>query len=401
MRYGVNYVPRRGWFHAWHDLDPAEIAEDLDAVVALGADHVRIFPLWPLLQPARTLIRPRAVQDVLTVVDLAGERGLGVVVDGLQGHLSGFDFLPTWVTQWRRRNIFTEPDVVEAQRQLLTTLAEAVSDRPAVIGMTVGNETGQFAGEWHPERYPATPAQMGEWLTGHLVALRSGDPGLQRVTVHSFDDDAWFADSCPVRPDHATALGDVTTVHSWVFGRAAATLGEAHPDLAYFADYLVQLAVAWSPDPNRKVWLQEIGAPQPSAGEPADFLRRSLDAVLDNPALWGVTWWCSHDVSPDLPDFRPLEYTLGLIDTEGVTKPIGEAFAEVGARIREGIEPRPRTRALVIPTGTTRQEMAPGGTLFARWVSERKEGPIGLVMGDRAGDATYLVTAGVTDLVEV
>src|SRR5699024_12675320 len=48
---GVNYTPRKGWFHSWSDLDPSAVDEDLAQIAALGLDHVRIFPLWPVLQP--------------------------------------------------------------------------------------------------------------------------------------------------------------------------------------------------------------------------------------------------------------------------------------------------------------------------------------------------------------
>ena len=67
---------------------------DLDSIAALGLDHVRVFPLWPVFQPNRTLIRPRAVEQLVALADAAGERGLDVNVDGLQGHLSSFDFQP-------------------------------------------------------------------------------------------------------------------------------------------------------------------------------------------------------------------------------------------------------------------------------------------------------------------
>ncbi|MEK6311175.1 MAG: glycosyl hydrolase, partial [Curtobacterium sp.] len=112
MRFGVNYTPAVGWFHSWLDFSPSDTARDLEAIASLGADHVRIFPLWPVVQPNRTLIRASALRDVATVVDLAGSFGLDVNVDALQGHLSSFDFVPSWLDSWHRRNMFTDPDVV-------------------------------------------------------------------------------------------------------------------------------------------------------------------------------------------------------------------------------------------------------------------------------------------------
>ena len=119
LRFGVNYTPRHGWFHAWHDFDPGRAREDLDRIAGLGLDHVRVFHLWPLLQPNRTLIRGAAVDQLVQLVDLAAEAGLDVLVDGVQGHLSSFDFYPEWTRSWHHRNVFTDPEAIEAQAELL------------------------------------------------------------------------------------------------------------------------------------------------------------------------------------------------------------------------------------------------------------------------------------------
>src|SRR5690348_10947504 len=69
LRFGVNYTPRRGWFHSWYDFDPDHAREDLAQIAGLGLDHVRVFHLWPLLQPNRTLIRTAAVDQLVHLVD--------------------------------------------------------------------------------------------------------------------------------------------------------------------------------------------------------------------------------------------------------------------------------------------------------------------------------------------
>ena len=121
-RFGVNYVPRSGWFHSWLSPRWDEIRRDLDTIAGLGLDHVRIFPFWPILQPNRTLIREEALADVRTMAQLAGESGLEVAVDVVQGHMSSFDFVPAWLTSWHRRNMFSDPDVVAAQVDLTAAL---------------------------------------------------------------------------------------------------------------------------------------------------------------------------------------------------------------------------------------------------------------------------------------
>ena len=78
-RFGANYVPSSGWFYSWLDFDPDAVRRDFADLAALGLDHVRIFPIWPWIQPNRGLIRVSAVDDVLAMIDCAAEFGLDVV----------------------------------------------------------------------------------------------------------------------------------------------------------------------------------------------------------------------------------------------------------------------------------------------------------------------------------
>lgn len=397
MRFGVNYTPRVGWFHSWLDLDPALVAEDMAAIRSLGADHVRIFPLWPLLQPNRTLIRPAAVDDVLRVVDLAGEAGLTVTVDALQGHLSSFDFLPSWVTTWHEKNLFTDAGTVSGEESLVRTLARELSSRPNADGLSVGNEFIQFGADRHPGQSRLTADEAAAWLTRLIGAAREEWPGAQ--LTHSFDDDLWFDDGHPFQPVHAGTFGDVTTVHSWVFMQVGPRYGQGHSALTLFARYLVELARAWSA-PDRPIWLQEVGAPSthvPAEDVPA-FVSETIGHLtgLDGrPAAKGleaITWWCSHDVSRELADFPELEHSLGLIGSDGKVKPGGEAFAQTvrAARQAEAARaaltiagPDPTVPALVLPTRdpARRSDAGPRSEFFDRWVSLAQEGPApGLVL---------------------
>lgn len=203
VRFGVNYTPSVGWFHHWLDFDLDPVRADLDSIAALGLDHIRVFPLWPYFQPNRTLIRERAVADLVRLVDAAAERGLDVNVDGLQGHLSSFDFLPAWTRTWHRRNLFTDSEVVEGQAAYLRTLAAALADRPNFIGMTLGNEVNQFSAGPHPDPDRATSEQIDAWLTRMLAACEEGLPG--RLHLHAEYDATWYQDDQPFTPPRPPA----------------------------------------------------------------------------------------------------------------------------------------------------------------------------------------------------
>jgi hypothetical protein len=215
LRFGVNYTPRRGWFHSWHDFDPAHAREDLAQIAGLGLDHVRIFHLWPLLQPNRTLIRRSAVDQLVHLVDLAGEAGLDVLVDGVQGHLSSFDFYPEWTRSWHHRNVFTDPEAITAQAELMRTLGRALADRPNLIGLQLGNELNNLV-----EHNPVTVAEVDHYLDTLLAAAREHLPP-DRLVTHSAYDAAWYGDDHPFTPEASARKGDLTTVHPWVFSATA------------------------------------------------------------------------------------------------------------------------------------------------------------------------------------
>ncbi|MGW3632075.1 glycoside hydrolase 5 family protein [Streptomyces sp. NPDC005122] len=399
VRFGVNYTPSEGWFHHWLDFDLDSVRADLDSIAALGLDHIRVFPLWPYFQPNRTLIRPRAVEQLVALADAAAERGLDVNVDGLQGHLSSFDFLPAWTRTWHRRNIFTAPEVVEAEAEYLRTLAAALADRPNFIGMTIGNEVNQFAAGPHPDPDHITPEQAGAWLTRLLAACEEGAPG--KTHLHASYDAAWYQDDQPFTPEHSARLGALTAVHSWVFNGTAQRHGRRGVATEHHAAYLVELSKAWADDPGRPVWLQEVGAPAPliPAEHAAAFTEATVANALDCPDLWGVTWWCSHDVSRDLADFPELEYSLGLLTSDRRPKPVARTLARI---VGEGRAHRPcaRTTALVVDTAPGRSGCAPGGPVFEAFARLTADGARPTtVLASRADDKEHLAARGITEVV--
>ncbi|MGW4671557.1 glycoside hydrolase 5 family protein [Streptomyces sp. NPDC004324] len=399
VRFGVNYTPSEGWFHHWLDFDADSVRADLDSIAALGLDHIRVFPLWPYFQPNRTLIRPRAVEQLVALADAAAERGLDVNVDGLQGHLSSFDFLPAWTQTWHRRNIFTGPDVVEAEAAYLRTLAAALADRPNFIGMTIGNEVNQFASGPHPDPDRITPEQAGAWLTRLLAACEEGAPG--KPHLHASYDAAWYQDDQPFTPEHSARLGALTAVHSWVFNGTAQRHGRRGVATEHHAAYLVELSKAWADDPGRPVWLQEVGAPAPlvPAEHAAAFTEATVTNALDCPDLWGITWWCSHDVSRDLADFPELEYGLGLLTNDRRPKPAARTLARIAGERRDH-RPAPRTTALVVDTAPGRSVCAPGGPVFEAFARLTADGARPTtVLASRADDKDHLAARGITEVV--
>jgi endo-1,4-beta-mannosidase len=391
----------------WMAVEADAVRRDLEAIAGLGLDHVRLFPLWPVLQPNRTLIRRRALDDVRLVVDLSAEFGLDASVDVIQGHMSGFDFVPAWLLNWHAGNMFTDAGAVQAQADLVGAVYDAVRDAPNFTGLTLGNEVNQFQPP-NPAAMPASSEQVEHWLRSLLAGARDPDP--RHVLTHSENDHLWYRDEHPFLPTHATRIGDVTTVHSWIFNGTGQRYGGLSGNAVRHAEWMIELSRAFATDPGRPVWLQEVGAPalNLSPQDMPEFCRRTVEAALTTQHLHGITWWCSHDVSRDLGDYKDLEHTLGLLDVENRVKPLGREFAAVVADARANPRPVPERREAVVvevdehDVPLSRPSLAPGGQVVEAWYELRAAGHFPTVVTSAtANDPQALTARGVDHLVRV
>ncbi|MFC7614533.1 hypothetical protein ACFQV2_14365 [Actinokineospora soli] len=171
LRLGANYVPSTGWFYGWLDFDPDATRRDLADLAGIGLDHVRVFPIWPWVQPNRGLVRLRAVDDLLTLIDIAAEFDLGVAVDLLQGHLSSFDFLPSWVLTWHQRSLFTDATARAGVADYAARLSAAVASRSNVFAITLGNEVNNL---WPSNA--TTPDASHTWARDLIDVVRAAAP---------------------------------------------------------------------------------------------------------------------------------------------------------------------------------------------------------------------------------
>jgi endo-1,4-beta-mannosidase len=380
-RFGANYVPAAGWFYSWLDYDGDAVRRDFADLAGIGLDHVRVFPVWPWIQPNRAIIRDRAIADLLDTVDAAAEHGLTVAVDLIQGHLSSFDFLPSWVLTWHKTSLFEDTGVRDGLTAYVDAVARAAATKPNVFAITLGNEVNNL---W-PDN-TTTPEASTAWAQDLLTTVQKAAPDV--LALHSVFDDAWYKPDHPFHPVDAVDLGDLTTVHSWVFNGVSRVDGPLGPATLTHADYLVELARATSLDPDRPVWLQEIGVPGPDIpiDLQAEFTRRTVATVLPNPSLYGVTWWSSHDIDRRLLDFPDREYDLGLFTVDHQRKPAAQALAEVIADVKaNGVPQQPTATLLTAPANlrtepARRAEVAPGSDFHLQWVEARGNGPVRIVL---------------------
>ena len=113
-RFGVNYTPSHNWYFCWNDWNPDPIRRDLDAIAALGADHMRIMLVWPFFQPNPKWVSPAHLERLDQLITLMGERHLDALVTVFTGQLSGWFFLPPF-NRLSEGVLYRSPDATRAR----------------------------------------------------------------------------------------------------------------------------------------------------------------------------------------------------------------------------------------------------------------------------------------------
>jgi len=401
IRFGLNYVPRKNWWYTWQDWDERSISEDFRAVADLGMDHIRIQCLWPIFQPGVNYVSPVALNRLRELLELASQANLDVEVTVLDGWLSGDSFLPSWVAPLAKgKNIFTHPDIIEAEYSLFKSLTEVIGQYKRFLGFDLGNEINVLQ-----EATSGNSASLSEsdlWATNLLARLAQLAPG--RFHVNGADDGPWFSDSGFSRRNLATT-GAATILHCYAYWTGALKyyryndVGSLH-----LLEYMVELAKAYQLNASRQVWVEEVGA----SGEwmPERYIPEYAATLLKNAAscgnIWGFTWWCSHDIDPAIKGFDSLEYTLGVLDQKNRVKPIGKVLAKLAEQMRRTpIDALTRPVALVVPDDRfSGSGETPGwevGKHFMELIAQGVRPAI--VVQSRARDEQYLRMRGIKDLV--
>lgn len=404
LRFGANYVPRKHWWYCWQDWDQQAVSEDLTAIAGLGLDHIRIQCLWPIFQPGINSVSDSALANLQSLLDAADRAGLDVEITVLNGWMSGLQYMPSWVAPLKVRernhdgNMFTDREVIEAEKLLFRRLADAVGRHRRFLGFDIGNEIGVLQGISNP----VTPEQADAWAMEILACCEGIAPG--KFHVNGADDSHWFADFGFSR-ENLARTGQATVVHCYVFFTGALDHYKySEPGSLHLADFMVELAYAYQTDLHRPVWVEETGVSaewMPASYLP-DFTEHTVRNVAATGKSWAITWWASHDIDPAIKGFNSLEYTLGLLDLQNKPKPLGRKLAALAEEFRR-TPPQfvPRPLALVIPDhALSRKTWPPDWTYGKPYMTLVAQGktPV-IVLESRAHDQAYLQARGIRELI--
>jgi len=317
-RFGVNYTPSRNWWFCWNDWQPNPIRRDLDAIAALGADHLRLMLIWPYFQPNLNWVSPAHLERFDQLLGWMAERRLDAVVTVFTGQLSGWYFVPPF--QDRSDKFFRDARVVAAEELYVRSLAAVMRRHSNIIGFDLGNEINTC--------WQCDTTTGDAWMRRILALMRAELPAA--IHVNGVDHKPWFAED--TFSAQALVREPLPVMHCYPFWTGAMKYGGAMdaPSVRLMAG-MAALIRAFAADPRKPVWAGEFNTcieQLPEQGQ-AEWLERAVTAAIEQGVCW-FTYWDTHDVDRKFA-FHPVEYSLGLLTNDGRVKEQGRAFQRLAA----------------------------------------------------------------------
>lgn len=320
-RFGVNYTPAQDWWFCWNAWNADPIRRDLDAIAALGADHLRIMLIWPSFQPNPAWVSPAHLDRLNQLLALMEERKLDALVTVFTGQLSGWYFLPPFNKQGAR--IYTDPKIWDAQELLIRELARTMQAHRNIIGFDCGNEMNTcWAAETH---------EGDAWMARMLALMNSALP--HGIHVNGVDHLPWFQPT--TFSAHALAANPLPVIHAYPYWAQALRYGSPmDPPSTRLLAGMAALVRAYAGDAGKPVWAGEFNTciQSLSETEQAKWLETAITAGIEGGVCW-YTYWDSHDVNRKFA-FNPVEYSLGLLTNDGHVKEQGRVFKQLADACR-------------------------------------------------------------------
>ncbi len=337
-RFGVNYTPSHNWWFCWNDWNTDPIRRDLDAIAALGADHLRILLIWAFFQPNPAWVSTAHLERLDQLLSLMGERNLDALVTVFTGQLSGWFFLPPF--NRLSSGFYTDATMSSAQELLICELARVMKPHSNIIGFDMGNEINTC---WQ------APVPEGDaWMARMFARMQEVLP--DHLHVNGVDHAPWF-ESNTFSPQ-ALAAARFPVMHCYPYWTGALKYGgPMDPPSVKLLAVMATLIRSYAGTQEKPVWAGEFNTcikDLPEKGQ-AEWLEKAVLAAIEQGVSW-FSYWDSHDVDRKF-DFNPLEYSLGLLTNDGRVKEQGRTFQQLANAYRGKAVSFPRT-SVPVPPGT-------------------------------------------------
>ncbi len=365
---GVNYWPKRKAMYWWKNFSVDEVHQEFEQIKDLNLEVVRISLLWEDFQPERYRVDVKQMNNLERVLEIADDLKLRIVPTLFTGHMSGYNWLPHWVTEMgdnqsrfpivtndsvtnrRIKSIFADPAILEAQLLLAGNLADAFAKHPALLFWDLGNETSNVD-------LPPSEELAAEWGNRLAEAIRSANPkALVSCGCHSEDIDK----DRRIGPVTMAESNDFLCMHGYSI-YASWAKSPLDSDVCPFLNIVTESLG------GKPVLFEEFGVCTAPPGRPSGYVDIATRAgtlhqyfaaedeaatyyeeVLEK--LWaagslGAFAWCYADYDQSLWGAPPCdthlhERSFGLVRADGSLKPMAEVIQRFGAE-RRAIKPLP------------------------------------------------------------
>ncbi len=311
---GVNYWPIEAAMDWWHCFDPGVVKEDFSRIREAGLKGVRIFLLWEDFQPLPKKVSVKALEELVSVMDMAHERELQILLTLFTGHMSGMNYLPPWMLESREsetrfpvfsegrvrknaiRNFYADREVREAQKLLVREVAGALQGYPSLWAWDLGNEPSNLA-------IPSSQKEALIWLEEMVSELKKRGESIP-VTLGLHQED--LEEDRKMGPKEVASFCDFLSMHTYsIYAKwAKDPLDE---DVTPFLGLLTQ----WLG--SKKVLIEEVGVSSSngmkgelivSEDQAFDYYERLLPRLGSFDFL-GVFFWCYGDYAKTLWEKPP------------------------------------------------------------------------------------------------
>jgi hypothetical protein len=353
LEVGVTYRPAAVGPYMWHEFQADSVRRDLTAIAARRIETVRVLLSWDAFMPNDRAPNPRRMRDLETLLTVARELGLRLVLTMFAESIGDCVMLPSYAVDRRRprrgvrcvtdarvvdggpRDIYTDPLMLEVQVRWLDSLLGGFASHPAITAWELGHDPASTI-------RPVRIADMAGWaaLLAERVhaqdercrlTLGQGDVvrgrGVRLAALAEHVDELGLA----VHPQRLPLPGDPLQPGRAVFVTelAMALAGPAAPlvvDLGIAAGAVVEDV------PADAGVVDHVTAPD-------DIAARRCDEMLQRLTSSGVggvhsaAWsdWGERLLAAPPSDRRPWLSRQGIVDSAGVSKLVAQAWDAVNA----------------------------------------------------------------------
>lgn len=368
----------------------------------MGFDHIRAHILWNVFQPNENYISEVCLENLRKFTQICEDEKMDFFLTLFTVWMSGMVFLPPWLNVggfncWKK-GMFSNEDAIKAELYLIETIAGVVANSSTFLGFDLGNELNCLLRKDIDMNLTREAADA--W--SHIMFEKCYETAPGKLHNNGMAHAPWFGETAMTRKTLAND-GSITPLHAWApFTGTLKKYGNKVKETYKLPNYMIEMARAYCDDENRMYQIQEFGMADQwvkTEDELKNFIYGTLANCAADKNVWGVTWWCSHDIKPEYLGFVDFEHNLGVIDTDNNPKAAGLIFKKFieNFKVEDYLEPRPDKALIILPGSGNENDFTNAQRYFDCYAKGEN---VVFVTKDKINDHEYLKSRGIKEILD-